>query len=122
MVLIYRSLALIDYLPSTRYGSIIFTARTQKAAVKQAGRNIIKVYEMDQVEARKPLGNSLIQIHVKEDEVTIKPPDLLACLPLAIIQAATFINENGVSISAYIALYENGENEAIELLSKDFED
>jgi hypothetical protein len=29
----HRSLALIDYLPSSRYGWIIFTTRTRKAAV-----------------------------------------------------------------------------------------
>jgi tetratricopeptide (TPR) repeat protein len=65
----------------------------------------------------------LIQPHIlKEDEATVKLLELLACLPLAIVQAAAFINENELSISLYIALYENGEDEAIELLSEDFED
>jgi tetratricopeptide (TPR) repeat protein len=119
----HRSLALIDYLPSSRYGWIIFTTRTRKAAVKQAGNNIIKVYEMDQVEARKVLEKSLIQTHVlKEDKATVRLLNLLTCLPLAIVQAAAFINANEISISSYIALYKNGEDEVIELLSKDFED
>jgi hypothetical protein len=118
-----RSLALIDYLPSSCHGSIIFTTRTRKAAIKQAGSNIIKVYEMDQVEARKVLEKSLIQTHIlKEDEATVKLLNLLTCLPLAVVQAAAFINANEISISSYIALYENGEDEVIELLSKDFED
>ena len=117
------SLALIDYLPSSCYGSIIFTTRTRKAAVKQAGSNMIKVYEMDHVEAKKVLEKSLIQTHIlKEDEATNRLLDLLTCLPLAVVQAAAFINANGISIFSYIALYENGEDEVIELLSKDFED
>ena len=117
------SLSLIDYLPSSRYGWIIFTTRTQKAAVKQARSNIIKVYEMDRVEARKVLEKSLIRTHIlMEHEATIKLLDLLTYLPLAIVQAAAFINANEISISLYIALYENGEDEVIELLSKDFED
>jgi tetratricopeptide (TPR) repeat protein len=118
-----RSLALIDYLPSSRYGSIIFTTRTRTAAVKQAGNNIIKIYEMDQVEARKVLEKSLIQTHIlNEEESTIKLLNHLTCLPLAIVQAAAFINTNEISISLYISLYENGEDEVINLLSEDFED
>jgi hypothetical protein len=118
-----NSLALIDYLPSSCYGSIVLTTRNRKVAVKQAGGNIIKIYEMDQADAKKVLEQILIQPHIlKEDEATVKLLELLACLPLAIVQAAAFINENEISISLYIALYENGEDEAIELLSEDFED
>jgi len=118
-----KSLALIDYLPSSCYGSIIFTTRTQKAAVKQAGSNIIKVYEMNHVEARIVLENSLIQKPTfEEDKAVVKLLSLLACLPLAIVQAAAFINENGITVSLYTTLYENGEDEVIELLSKDFDD
>jgi hypothetical protein len=118
----HGSLALIDYLQSSRYGSIIFTTRTRKAAVKQAGTNIIKVYEMDQVEAKNVLETPPIQTHIlKDDKATVKLLDLLTCLPLAIVQAAAYINENEMSISSYVAIYENSEDEAIELLSKDFE-
>ena len=82
----YRLLALIDYLPSSHYGSIIFTTQTRKAAVKQAGSNVIKVYKMDQVEAKEVLEKSLIQTHIlKEEEATVKLLELLTCLPLAIV-------------------------------------
>jgi hypothetical protein len=82
---------------------------------------VIKVYEMDQVEAKEVLEKSLIQMHIlKEEEATVKLFELLACLPLAIVQAAAYMNENEISISSYIALYENGEGEAFELLSDDF--
>jgi hypothetical protein len=119
----HGSLALIDYLPSSHYGSIIFTTRTRKAAVKQAGSNMIKVYEMNQVEAKEVLEKSLIQNDIlKEEEATVKLLELLTCLPLAIVQAAAYMNENEISISSYITLYENGEDEVIELLSEDFED
>jgi hypothetical protein len=118
-----ESLALIDYLPSSCYSSIIFTTRNRKATVKQAGSNVIKIYEMDQADAKKILENTLIQKNILEEhEATVKFLELLACLPLAIVQAAAFINENEISISSYIALYEDGEDQAIELLSEDFED
>ncbi len=65
----------------------------------------------------------MIQTHILEEhEATVKLLELLAYLPLAIVQAAAFINENEISISSYIALYEDGEDQAIELLSEDFED
>ncbi|KAH0534097.1 hypothetical protein FGG08_007306 [Glutinoglossum americanum] len=118
-----RSLRLIDFLPSSCRGSIIFTTRNQKAAVRQAGSNLIKVYEMDLADAKEVLEASLIQTHIlKDDEATVKLLDLLTYLPLAIVQAAAFINENDISIPTYIALYENGQDEVIELLSEDFED
>ena len=91
--------------------------------MKQAGSNVIKIYEMDQADTKKILEKTLIQTHIlKEHKATVKLLELLACLPLAIVQAAAFINENEISISSYIALYEDGEDQAIELLSEDFED
>ena len=78
---------------------------------------------MDQADTKKILEKTLIQTHILEEhEATVKLLELLACLPLAIVQAAAFINENEISISSYIALYEDGEDQAIELLSEDFED
>jgi hypothetical protein len=78
---------------------------------------------MDQVKARKALENSLIQPRIlKDNDAIVRLLDLLTCLPLAIVQAAAFINANEISISLYTSLYENGEDEVIELLSKDFED
>src|SRR6202034_2260349 len=116
------SLALINYLPSSRHSSIIFTTRTRKPAVKQAGSNLIEVHEMNEAEAKKVLEKSLFQTHIlKEHKSPVKLLDLLTCLPLAIVQAAAYINENDMSIQLYIAIYENSEDEAIELLSKDFE-
>ena len=114
--------ALIDYLPSSCYSSIIFTTRNRRAAVKQAGRNTITVCEMDQVEARRVLENSLNQTHILKENEALKFLDLLTCLPLATVQAAAFINENEISILSYIALFEDGEDEVIKLLSEDFED
>ena len=119
----HGSLALIDYLPSSRCGSIIFTTRNRKAAINQARNNVINVYEMGQAEAKEVLEKLLIQKHIlKEEEATVRLLDLLTYLPLAIVQATAFMNENEISISSYIALYENGEDEVFELLSEDFED
>jgi hypothetical protein len=46
----------------------------------------------------------------------------LTYLPLAIVQALAYINENGISIANYISLLAEKDESTIELLSEDFED
>jgi len=42
----------IDYLPKSKHGSILFTTRSRKAAVKLAGKNVVSVDEMDEAMAK----------------------------------------------------------------------
>lgn len=46
----------------------------------------------------------------------------LAFLPLAIAQAAAYINENDIGLSEYTTLLQEQESDVIELLSEDFGD
>jgi len=46
----------------------------------------------------------------------------LTYLPLAIVQAAAYINKNEATLADYLLILANQEEEVIELLSKDFED
>jgi hypothetical protein len=46
----------------------------------------------------------------------------LTYLPLAIVQAASFIDKNDIRLRDYISLLGNQEKRAIELLIRDFED
>jgi tetratricopeptide (TPR) repeat protein len=46
----------------------------------------------------------------------------LAYVPLAITQAAAFMNRNGVSVSGYLAALERNENELMDQLSQDLQD
>jgi hypothetical protein len=46
----------------------------------------------------------------------------LTYLPLAIVQAAVYINENGISLADYLSLLKEQEKDVIDLLSKDFKD
>jgi hypothetical protein len=39
---------LIDMLPESRHGSILFTTRSRKTAVKLASNNVVRVAEMDE--------------------------------------------------------------------------
>ena len=49
------SMALIDYLPDSYTGSIVFTTRTRKAAISLAKNNIIQVNEMGRDNAMEVL-------------------------------------------------------------------
>ncbi|PLB46624.1 violaceus kinesin [Aspergillus steynii IBT 23096] len=90
--------ALKQYLPQSDRGHIVFTTRSRKLAVKLASK-----LSSDQ-------------------SATLKLLEQLACLPLAISQAAAYINENDIGISDYLELLEAQESDVIELLSEEFED
>ncbi|PVH77684.1 hypothetical protein DL98DRAFT_534619 [Cadophora sp. DSE1049] len=47
---------------------------------------------------------------------------VLAFLPLAIVQAAAYINKNGIRLLDYLSMLAQQEEDAIELLGEDFED
>ncbi|KAK2666255.1 Tetratricopeptide repeat [Fusarium oxysporum f. sp. vasinfectum] len=114
---LYRSL------PQSDQGQILFTTRYRKVAVSVAGRNILDVPAMDRDEARSYLEEALIQeMSPTDDEVMNHLLTLLAHLPLAITQAAAYLNENQISLTEYLQLFENTERDRIELLSTEFQD
>ncbi|RKK75501.1 hypothetical protein BFJ71_g17107 [Fusarium oxysporum] len=114
---IYRSL------PQSDEGRILFTTRNRKVAVSVAGRNILDVPAMSRYEARSYFKEALIQEMPLSDEKAVE--DLLALLthlPLAITQAAAYMNENQIPLTTYVQLFENTDRDRIELLSAEFQD
>jgi tetratricopeptide (TPR) repeat protein len=117
------SYPLIDYLPKNKQGTIIFTTRDRKVAVKLAQQNVVEIPEMDENTAGRLLKNC--RIHHDSTDNPQDQSDLLSqltCLPLAIVQAAAYINENGITLADYLALLAEQEEEVIDLLSEEFED
>lgn len=55
-------------------------------------------------------------------ETAIALLKLLTFLPLAITQAASYINENNMGLANYITLLQEQETDVVELLSEHFED
>src|SRR4029077_12512689 len=92
-------------------------------AVKLAGPALITLSEMNKETATNMLRISLVQNSLLEDrEAVTTLLQQLTFLPLAITQAAAYINETGISIADYVSLLKEQEEDMIELLSKDFED
>jgi tetratricopeptide (TPR) repeat protein len=113
----------IDYLPRSKHGSILFTTRNLKAAVKLAPANVVSIDEMDSESAKALLQKSLINKALLTDAAATN--DLLTkltCLPLALIQATAYINENTISLSEFMSLFDETEENKIKLLCHDFED
>jgi tetratricopeptide (TPR) repeat protein len=111
------------FLPKSKQGCVLFTTRDKKAAVKLAGRDTIQVSELDEESAVQLLQKSLVESTESGDGVDAKRlVKELTYLPLAIVQAAAYINENTITIQDYLSLLNEQEEDVIELLSEDFED
>ncbi|KAG9240166.1 kinase subdomain-containing protein, partial [Calycina marina] len=114
---------LVDYLPRGKQGAIIFTTRDRKTAFKLTRRNVVEVPQMDESTARQLLGNCLVnQRLVKPLDDTTALLQQLTFLPLAIVQAAAYINGNRIRIADYLSLLNDQEEDVIDLLSEGFED
>jgi tetratricopeptide (TPR) repeat protein len=115
--------ALSEYLPFSPLGAILFTTRDRKAATRYAASNVIDVDEMDDDESKELLQRSLQKKHlIKDEDSTMKLLKSLVNLPLAIMQAAAFLNANTCTITEYLRIYKESSDNVIKLLSKDFED
>jgi tetratricopeptide (TPR) repeat protein len=112
------------YLPRSRQGCIVCTTRSRKIAVTiTAAVNVIEVKEMDEVAATQLMRKSLLdQDLLAHPQDTLKLLEQLTFLPLAIVQAAAYINENRISLLHYLSLLGEQEQVVVDLLSKDFED
>ncbi|KAL2803170.1 hypothetical protein BJX63DRAFT_80362 [Aspergillus granulosus] len=115
--------ALKRFLPQSQQGHILFTTRNRTLALKLPSSHAIAVPELDQETGMQMLHKSLFdhqQNTASEDAVILL--EQLAFVPLAIAQAAAYINENGISTSMYLRLLGNQETQMIELLNEEFED
>ncbi|KAJ5107100.1 Tetratricopeptide-like helical [Penicillium angulare] len=112
-----------DILPRSENGHILFTSRNRKLAVRVASPNVLSIPDIDHVTAMNILESSLIQEGLLHDNHTSTALlEQLGFLPLAINQAAAYINENGIAISDYLSLLKDREADAAELLSEEFHD
>ncbi|KAN0086959.1 putative kinesin [Elaphomyces granulatus] len=111
------------YIPQSKYGFVLFTTRNQQLATTIVGPDVISIPEMDDKIATDLLRVSLIrQDLVNDSQPTTQLLRQLSYLPLAIIQAASYMNQTGVSVATYLSFLERQEDEMVELLSQDFED
>ncbi|KAF2786639.1 hypothetical protein K505DRAFT_398427, partial [Melanomma pulvis-pyrius CBS 109.77] len=113
---------LSDCLPRSTDGTILFTTRNRKTAVALAQGSVLELSDMSQAEAGQLLAQRITKQALLDDETAVKElPEILTYLPLAIVQAAAFINNNDISVSGYVTLFLHAGVEN-ELFGEDFED
>ncbi|KAI1064311.1 hypothetical protein LB506_007868 [Fusarium annulatum] len=118
--LFYGTGGLSQYLPVCAQGKLLITTRNRQVAIRATkGRGFIEVSHMTANEARE-----LLCAHlgcVKPDVADLSALALkLEYLPLILVQAAAFIQENCIPVKEYLNLLDNDEN-LVELLNEDFE-
>ena len=105
---------LIDFLPRSRKGSVVFTTRALEV-----------VGELDEKEAKevmkaRPLPNKQ---HLLEDNQVVHTfLKMLAFLVLAIVQTVAPINKENNTPTKYLSVCRDSEDDAIKLLRKEFKD
>jgi tetratricopeptide (TPR) repeat protein len=109
------------YLPECRQGGIIVTTRNKQAALRfTKGKRPLEVGKMDEVETDQLLRAHLDGISVSSSESSALS-SRLERLPLALVQAAVFIQENTITVGKYLELLDNSNQDLIDLLSEEFE-
>ena len=101
-----RPVSLMQYLPSSKQGYIVFTTRDTETAIKLGAQNIVEVPEMDRDIAQTLLQKCLTIRNLKEEQ---QETNLLLrklnYLPLAITLAGAYINVNKkTTLAEYLSL------------------
>lgn len=114
---------LATYFPRSNRGSIVMTTRNRQIGIKFAtAKNIIPLSALTVEESITLMATKLGEDNPERGSDLEQLANTLGGIPLAIIQAVSFIQENESTPARYLELYEANESNQIELLSQDFED
>ncbi|KAL6409280.1 hypothetical protein AUP68_05652 [Ilyonectria robusta] len=109
------------YIPECAHGSLLITTRNLMAASRLTkGNPTIGVGNMDESESAQLLRTRLGGIEYSSTELSILS-SRLEYLPLALAQAAAFIQENALQIKDYLQLLGHSDQTLVDLLSEEFE-
>jgi tetratricopeptide (TPR) repeat protein len=118
-----QSGGIIDYLPESEGGMTVYTTRTLEVAVSLTRGDVLELGAMDRGDAIDFLSESLVRKELLRNQtMTDKLLDELTCLPLAIAQAAAYLNINRMTITKYLRLLHRTEQDLVRLMSKEFRD
>ncbi|KAJ4406473.1 hypothetical protein N0V82_010123 [Gnomoniopsis sp. IMI 355080] len=122
MDILFGPRGICDYLPESEDGLTLFTTRTREVAVDIAQTEVFPLDEMDPDDATVLLKESLIGKDLMNDKAVKELLEELTYLPLAITQAAAYLNKNQVSLEHYLELLRGTERGMVSLLSREFRD
>ena len=115
--------ALKQFFPRSDRGAILMTTRNRQIGIKFAtAKNVITLSALTDNEAVALITAKLGE-EDSEPQDRIRLAESLSGIPLALVQAVSFIEENNTTtIKRYLELYDTNDANKIQLLSQDFED
>jgi tetratricopeptide (TPR) repeat protein len=117
-----QSKGIVDYLPKSETGVVVYTTRTPEVAEETRG-DVIELGAMDRQDAVAFLTKLLTRKELLRDDTTLTELlDELTYLPLAIAQAAAYLNRNCMSVAKYLQLLRSTEQDIVTLMSREFRD
>ena len=118
-----RGGGIMQYIPTSEHGLVLFTTRSREVACSVARSNVVDLHSMDQSEAASLFETLLVVKSLLRDGAGCRALlEELTCLPLAITQAAMYLNTTQASIADYLGLLRNTEQTTIDVLSREFHD
>jgi hypothetical protein len=117
-----QSKGIVDYLPESETGVVVYTTRTPEVAEETRG-DVIELGAMDRQDAVAFLTKSLTRKELLRNNTTLTELlDELTYLPLAIAQAAAYLNRNRMSVAKYLKLLRSTEQDIVTIMSREFRD
>jgi len=114
---------ILDYLPESESGLTVFTTRDKQTADALASNSIVDVEKLGLVTASHLFKKMLTRKDLVYDETVIDELlQELDRLPLAITQAAAYVNCNPISVEGYLSLLRSTERDLIFIMSKEMRD
>ncbi|KAG9229325.1 hypothetical protein BJ875DRAFT_508003 [Amylocarpus encephaloides] len=98
-----KRVSLVEYIPSSKQGAVVFTTTDRDVATALASQNIVELPENEQDLARRMLETCLTIPESEQEESNLLLQELVY-LPLAIVQAIVYINVNKITPKAYLLL------------------
>jgi len=112
---------LARHLPECAHGAILVTTRNKQTGLRLTyGKGLIEVGQMDEDESDQLLRTALNGVSTTSEELSMLS-SRLECLPLALVQATAFIQENTISVGGYLQLLNKSDHNLVDLLSGEFE-
>ncbi|KAJ5192536.1 Tetratricopeptide-like helical [Penicillium cf. viridicatum] len=113
---------LLEYIPKSQNGSVIITSRSREAALRIVDhKGLIEVNPMQRSEALELLQRKLGESQESESQESEQLVDVLEFMPLAIVQAASYIRNRAprCSVSQYLTDFQKSDQEATKLLKEE---
>ncbi|KAL6362697.1 hypothetical protein LRP88_04000 [Fusarium phalaenopsidis] len=116
-----HSFSIDEQLPQSPTGRTLFTTRSNEVALEVSDEEPPELGEMKPEEALTFLGKSInSKLLLADHSVASELLEELTYLPLAIAQAAAYLNRNKITITRYLELLRGTEQEMTSLLSREF--